>query len=217
MCNFITMKTLPKVSNKKYGRLIIIRHLGVVGSHTMVEARCDCGVVKLIRLSRMICGVTRSCGCLAKELMSKRAKTHGLSKSHPLYGIWVNMKRRCSDKKADNYMNYGGNGVSVCNRWNRSFISFYNWAIQNGWKEGLQLDKDLKAPGKTGKLYCPRYCSFVTPKENCKGRKSTRFFTLNGITLSLVEWCEKLNINYHRVRARLYTGKWNFEKAILTP
>lgn len=83
-------------------------------------------------------------------------KTHGLN-DHPLYRKWNGFKTRCYNKNNPKYHRYGGRGVIVCNEWVNNFKAFYDWAILNGWEEGLQIDKDIKAHklGKEGLIYSP--------------------------------------------------------------
>ena len=58
-----------------------------------------------------------------------------------IYGIWNQMKRRCSDKNNSSYKNYGAKGIEVCKVWEESFESFYLWALNNGYKDDLTIDR----------------------------------------------------------------------------
>src|SRR5687768_3932019 len=132
---------------KTFGRLTIIvdDFLEICGARTVI-AKCECGKEKRLRLGRLKNGTTKSCGCLQKELQSNRRKTHGLTK-HPLYNIRTNIIRRCYNPANDNFGNYGGRGVRVCDEWFNDFKAFYDWAIANGWRKGLQVDRH---PDKNG-------------------------------------------------------------------
>ena len=139
-------------------------------------------------------------------------KSHGL-RGHPLYNIWCNMKSRCYNKNNPKYINYGARGVVVCNEWRRDFKKYYDWAVSNGWQNGLQIDKDIRG---TGFLYSPDTCIVVTNKENCNKRTHTVLITRNNETKSIMQWCELLGLNRHTFYSRLNTG-WSFEKALTTP
>ncbi len=89
-------------------------------------------------------------------------RTHGLSR-HPLYYVWQAMKMRCYNENYKDYKYYGAKGVKMCDEWFNDFEPFYKWAMNNGYKKGLQVDKDIKG---IGKLYGPDSCVFVTPKIN---------------------------------------------------
>lgn len=134
---------------------------------------------------------------------------HGLIK-HRLYFKWNHMKQRCENPNYIGYANYGGNGVRVCDAWN-DFKPFYDWAINNGWKDGLQLDKDVRGDGK---LYSPETCCFITKKENLNRKKSNVMY--NGKRYSMKQLTDEYNMPYQSVILRLRLG-WTLEEAISTP
>lgn len=134
-------------------------------------------------------------------------------RQHPLYHSWCRMKARCYNPNNPRYDRYGGRGVSVCDEWLNDFKSYYDWCIENGWEEGLQVDKDIKGDGL---LYSPQTCLIVTNKQNCNKRSSTVLIERDGVTKSIVEWCEYFQINKSTLYSRLKTG-WSFEKAVSTP
>jgi hypothetical protein len=193
----------------RFGRLVILstkpNKIGS-GSRSIATVQCDCGKIKEIGLSNIKSGKTNSCGCLNAEMASAHCKTlntdHGLSR-HPLYIVWTAMHNRCYNPNDVSYPNYGAKGVAICEEWYSDFMSFYNWGILNGWKEGLQLDKDIVG---NGKLYSPETCCFVTRKENGRKKKNNRLFTINGETKPLSEWCERLNLKYSTVYMRIKRG-----------
>lgn len=121
---------------------------------------CDCGKKTVVRMSDMKSGRTQSCGCLNIEKIALVKYKHGLH-GNELYCRWKNMKRRCYDKKAPNYINYGGRGISVCDEWKDNYAAFYNWAINNGYKKELQIDRR-----DNDKNYEPSNCRFVTQAVN---------------------------------------------------
>ena len=121
MCYFGLMKRLD-VSGKRFGRLVAIERLQGVMPSTWI-CQCDCGNSKKIQLCSLRCGDSQSCGCLKSEIITAVKTTHGYSKS-PEYFSWLDMRRRCSDKRRRDYENYGGRGISVCGRWKHSFPYF---------------------------------------------------------------------------------------------
>ena len=86
-----------------------------------------------------------------------------------LYQKWSDMKIRCYSPKYTGFKNYGGRGIIVCSSWINNFDAFYNWAILNGFKKGLQIDRI-----NNNKSYCPSNCRFVTKKENNRNRSITK-------------------------------------------
>lgn len=204
----------PIKIGSRYNRLTILKDLGMVCGKRFVIAKCECGTLRNLPFSAIKNGSTKSCGCLQKELMSKRQSTHRLTK-HPLYSVWANLKRRCYDETNHNYPRYGGVGVMVCEEWKTNFVNFYEWCLKNGWERGLQIDKDIipKKLDIPALLYCPEYCSIVTAKENARARNNCMMHTYNSQTMGIIEWCEKFKKDYHLVRGRIYLG-WSFEKAM---
>lgn len=137
---------------------------------------------------------------------------HGLT-SHRLYESWCRMKARCYNPKNPKYYTYGGRGVKVCDEWLNDFKSYYDWCIKNGWVDGMQVDKDIIGDGL---LYSPTTCLIVTNKQNCNKRSHTRLVTRNGVTKSIMQWCEEYELNQSTFYSRINTG-WGFEKALTTP
>lgn len=99
----------------------------------------------------------KSCGCLKGN---PTYFTH-LKSKHPLYRKWSGMITRTTNKKEDRYKNYGGRGISVCDEWKNNFMAFYDWAMENGYKKGLSIDR-INNDGN----YEPSNCQWLTMKEN---------------------------------------------------
>lgn len=120
---------------------------------------------------------------------------HGCSKTHPnLFGVWESMKSRCNNPNRPKYKDYGARGIKVCDEWNYSAENFCVWALENGYCEGLQLDR-IDNNGN----YEPNNCRWVTPKENSRNRRNTVYLTINNQTKSVAEWCESINISPYTV------------------
>lgn len=150
----------------KYGRLTALSR-EPHKRYVMWNCLCDCGNTKVIRGDSLSSGLTKSCGCLMVETSTKKATTHGL-KGTKLYSLWKTMKARCYQPKNQNYKWYGGSGVTVCSEWLNDPVAFVKWCKENGWKPGLELDKDILG---NGLIYSPETCCFVTHKENCQNRR----------------------------------------------
>lgn len=186
--NFIVLGTgEPKYYTDKNGGTTTIRTM---------RCKCKCGVVKTIDWGNLISGRTKSCGCVPK-----RCKIQGLSK-HPLYWVWVSMKERCYNKNCHSYDNYGGRGVTICKEWRNNFKSFYNWCIDNGWKKGLQIDKDIKG----SMLYSPDTCCIVTRQENMGYRRNSIRVYINGVLMSIKEISKLSQNSYGYIQWRIKSG-----------
>lgn len=127
----------------------------------------------------------------------------------PLYNIWHHMKQRCYNIKNHNYKDYGGRGIAVCDEWCNSYLMFKEWAINNGYEEGLTIDRIDNNKG-----YSPNNCRWADRKQQARNRRSTRLTTYKGDTRPLTEWCEILNLNYWTVVSRLDRLGWSIEDAL---
>ena len=133
---------------------------------------------------------------------NKLAQTHGLSHTR-LHRIWHSMYCRCYYSKTNQYKNYGGKGIKVCEEWKHGegFVKFYNWAISNGYKEELTLDRI-----DNDKDYCPENCRWSTPKFQSNHKTNNRIIEYNGKKQTLTQWCEEYNINIVTLSDRLKKG-----------
>ena len=161
-------------------------------------------------------GNTLSCGCFQKEQARNRLLTHGLT-NHPLFSIWRTIICRCYNKNAQNYKNYGGRGVTMCDEWRNSFKSFYDWCILNGWSSGLQIDKDAKSD-KLGiiPIYSPDTCTIMSGKENSRKKRTSILLTLNGETNNITDWATFLGVKRGTLYDRVALG-WTDEKILTHP
>lgn len=133
------------------------------------------------------------------------------SMARKLKKVLIHMKERCYDPDNRRYNDWGGRGIRVCDEWLNDPDSFVLWSIENGYQEGLTIDR-INNDGD----YCPGNCRWVTKHENNQNRRSNRNFTYNGKTQNLQQWCDEFNVSRSMVNRRLSLG-WDFEKALLTP
>ncbi|MBE7128090.1 hypothetical protein [Bacillus mycoides] len=160
---------------------------------------CD----KELEMRKDVFKKSKSCGCIRKITGPQNSSfktTHGLTDS-PLYSKWSNMKERCYRPENKRYDRYGARGITIYAEWKDNFISFYNWCMDNGYKEGLQLDR-IDNDGN----YEPGNCRFVTPKQNSRNRSSNIIVSYNGEVMSLVEAAEKIGIPMKTLNRRYHRG-----------
>ena len=152
--------------------------------------RCECGTVKSISRGQLLAGETNSCGCLRKEKLTKKYPRSGR-----LYQCWCDMKNRCSNPHVEDYDHYGGKGITVCPEWENDYAAFYEWAMANGYKSNLTLDR-MDSDGN----YCPENCRWTTPAVQTNNRVVTRYLDINGVTKPRSEWAKELGISYRKMR-----------------
>lgn len=163
---------------QRFNRLTVCSEKYRKNDKTYVQAICDCGKQIEVHLAKLKNGHTKGCGC-----MKIGNRTHYLSK-HPLYRIWDAMRYRCNNENSSSYKRYGGRGIKVCKEW-EIFENFYNWAIDNNWQKGLQIDR-INNDGD----YSPLNCRITTPKENSNNRRSTVYICLGTVVYNLSEAIE---------------------------
>jgi hypothetical protein len=125
---------------------------------------------------------------------------HGMS-NNKVYNVWRQMRQRCSNKNNKYYYIYGGKGVRVCDAWENDFICFYKWAMANGYKKGLTLDR-IETDGN----YEPNNCRWVDVKANSNNKNNNLALTINGETKTLKQWAEHYGVDYANVYYRYKTG-----------
>ena len=129
-----------------------------------------------------------------------------------LYRVFNAMIERCSKSSAKNYHNYGGRGIKVCNEWIGNYQAFCDWALANGYKKGLQIDR-IDNNGN----YEPSNCRWVTQKQNCNNTRFNRLLTCNGETHTMSEWSEITGISQTTLSYRIHCLGWNDEQVLTTP
>ena len=162
------------LTNQKFGRLQVLwETTETSGGNKLWLCECDCG--KIIRVGRQNLqnNHTKSCGCLSREkasewgkIIGKRSCKHGDArpgKITKLYKVWMSMRSRCFKENSAGYKYYGGKGRVMCSEWNEDYSVFKKWALANGYKEGLSIDR-INHRGN----YEPSNCQWLTRSENAK-------------------------------------------------
>lgn len=173
---------------------------------TLWWCRCECGkMVVRPRGSLRNGGPYTSCGC-SKLTMNI---THGMTYS-PLYDIYYHMRGRCTNPKMDRYPDYGGRGIKVCDEWMQSFTAFADWALNNGYRDGLSIErKDVNGD------YCPENCTWIPKKEQWRNRRDTVWADIRGERLRPFEIAEKYGLSEEIIRKRIRNGDTG--EAIIRP
>ncbi len=204
------------LTGQKFGKLKVIKDSGERqrnGKRILWECECECGNVKEINMRKVREMRTLSCGCYIRKYPS--TATHGLS-GHTLYGVWQKIKARCYNKANPAYGRYGGIGVVMCDEWVNDAPKFIEWALNNGWRKGLEIDKDIipKELGIDSRIYSPEMCKIVTRKDNCNARISNVILTFNGKSQNIKRWSEELGISPSLIRTRISVMMWTPEDAL---
>ena len=133
----------------------------------------------------------------------------GFAMNKKLYWVYHAMLQRCYKVNCKQYFRYGGRGIRVCKEWLSDKVLFYKWALENGYKEGLTLDR-IDNDGN----YEPSNCAWVSNKDNLNHNSRTHFLTYKGKTQSLRKWAEETGINYSTLRNRINRSGMTVEEAL---
>ena len=154
----------------------------------------------------------KSCGCYNIKLIKLRSLKHGKTGTK-LYNNWKGMKGRVLNVKNHKYIDYGGRGISICDEWKDDFMSFYTWAMANGYEEnkGLSIDR-IDNEGN----YCPENCRWTTITiQNRNQRVSKKSITgFKGVTYDRRDKVCKVHIGVSKVSIYLGSFKTPIEGAI---
>lgn len=173
--------------------------------------QCDCGNQKVILGQHLKSGGTKSCGCHNKRVASANNLKHGHSltgKTQTIeYKSWLDMKARCTNPNSKYYYNYGGRGITICDRWLNSFEAFLE-------DMGMKPTKKhtLERTNNEGD-YNKYNCIWATRKVQNRNTRANHYIEYGGRKLSMAEWAETIGINYGTLRSRINRG-WSTERAL---
>jgi hypothetical protein len=192
-----------------FGRLTVLAEIDRHRRGRRAECRCVCGTVTRVLVTRLRDGHTQSCGCLQRERVRAANVTHEQTR-HPLYRVWAAMKTRCSNPRVRGFANYGGRGITVCDRWRDSFAAFFADMGERPSSAHTIERRDNNAG------YSAENCYWATRQEQSTNKRRTRWITHDGVTLTAPEWDRRLGLHQGCVRQRLFVYHWSIERALTT-
>jgi len=197
---------MKDLTGKRFGNLVVTGFNGIrKNSLYYWNCKCDCGNTSIVQTGHLNNGNIKSCGCLR----IKKITTHNESRTK-LYHVWQNMKDRCFNAKSQLFILYGKRGITVCKEWLENYETFKAWAISNGYKEGLSIDR-INVNGN----YEPSNCRWADSKTQNNNLRSNHTLTYNGETKTLTQWAEFFGLKPVTLSRRIKKG-WTVEKALTT-
>lgn len=193
------------VKDQQIRNWTIIETNAISNSTKEVLCKCFCGREKLVKTSYLRDNSVKatSCGCKSKEKLKLRKAEnnpgfkHGMYQTR-IYRIWAGMLSRCTNPKDYGYSNYGGRGITVCERW-MTFLNFLEDMKEPEPK--MTLDR---IDGNDG--YYKDNCRWATYATQSRNRRSNLNLEYKGSTKSLMDWSLELNINYQTLYTRIRKG-----------
>lgn len=183
---------MKDLAGQRFGRQVAVRPCGKNSwGNVLWLCKCDCGKEHIVPSGKLVQGQSKSCGCYKKEVSTKILTKHGITVGGKprTFIIWNGMKSRCLNPKATSYKNYGARGIKICKEW-LLFEEFHNWALANGYKDGLQIDR-IDNDGD----YCPENCRWVTKSFNLAHQRRIRYIEIYGEKMNMTEWCKKVRMS----------------------
>lgn len=164
---------------------------------------CDCGNVAIVASWNLVCGGTKSCGCLLKEIRGKQSVTHRHTlkgEASAEYRAWKSMKERCYNKNSNSYPGWGGRGIIICERWLNSFENFF---ADMGRKPTPKHTLD-RFPDNNGN-YEPSNCRWATEQQQQSNKRNNKWMECNGKKMTQAEWARFFSIKPNNLHSFL---KW---------
>lgn len=206
--------TLPfnvkDLRGKVFGQLEVVAYMGTVNGESRWLCVCQCGQGHLAFRGNLVSGQTKSCGCLRRSVAAKCHTTHGRRKT-PEYKAWQSLIRRCYNQNDAGYHRYGGRGITVCDRWRKSFALFFeDMGPRPSASHSIERQNNNKG-------YCKENCCWATPPVQTRNRRSNVMITFDDRTMCLADWAIECNLRTDTLWRRLNRLDWSIERALTTP
>lgn len=195
-----------------FGRWVVQGFVEQRGKASYWLCRCSCGTEKIVGGNCLRMGQSSSCGCLKRELASKRFIKHGCSRNRthtPEYNSWASMISRCTNPRSTQFKNYGKRGVGVCQSWLNSFEEFLaDMGVKPSRNHSLdRIDNNGN--------YEPKNCRWATQKQQASNTRRNRKITYKKECLTITQWAERTGLHRNVISRRLSRG-WSVERTLAT-
>ena len=200
------MAHLKDEIGNRYGSLLVVNRAENHGTRAAWVCKCDCGKTTIVAGKTLRSGLTKSCGHTQYE---GKTITHGMTNTE-LYRRWHDMKDRCLNRKRAEWNKYGGRGITFCDDW-RKFEPFMEWALSNGYEQGLSLDR-VDVNGN----YCPDNCRWIPINRQARNTSKTVYVEFDGENVPLRDVCERTGADFGRTYWRIRKG-WSLKDALEKP
>lgn len=196
----------PVEIGQRFGRWVVTQRPDREGRYLVAAVRCDCGNKGRVNQNSLQKGVSKSCGCLNRELTAERSITHGM-RSHRVYPVWNMVVQRCTNPNHPQWSDYGGRGITLTPRWKK----FENFLADMGEPpdDAASIERINNNKG-----YSKANCKWATRKEQARNKRNNRKFHYQGKDRCVAEIAEMTGIPYMRLYQRLTTYGWTIAQAV---
>lgn len=193
------MCKLLDLLGRRYGtRTVVDRAENTRSGRATWVVRCDCGREDILNSTDIQrCNACRACGHAKLVRHGHARKTRGYPTGE--YRVWVNMRSRCLNPSNPGYKNYGGRGITICNRWLESFDNFLE--DMGPRPAGHSLDR-IDNNGN----YCPENCRWATTRQQGCNKRTVRNITIGSETKPISHWAAECPVSAHQIGQRLNAG-----------
>ncbi len=167
---------------------------------------CACGVQICVVANKLLSGNNKSCGCVKRTVLGDATRTHGQSNSrltgyvNRTYGIWQAMRDRCSNANRKDWPRYGGAGITVCDKWDKSYEAFLLDMGEAPVKKSID-----RINGTLG--YTPENCRWATAHEQAVNSSRATVHEIAGVRDSILGWSRRLGLSRWKTEKYLRTVK----------
>jgi hypothetical protein len=190
---------------RRYGHLTIIDYKD---AHFI--CKCDCGNIKVTKPSFLF---NKKMTCCGIKCVHHQEQYDGRSKTR-LFRTWQGMLQRCYNPNASSAKYYYDRGIKVCDEWRKDFAAFREWALANGYRDDLTIDR-IDFDGN----YEPSNCRWATHKEQNSHLRpqEPRLLEIRGERKHISVWAKEQGMTVEAIRYRVRRKGMTWEEAILTP
>jgi len=202
---------------RRFGALTVLARAERPGRYWL--CRCDCHGkrpgsslrgLKVVSDGNLYQGSPDSCGCMTAAKRHRARQTHGMSQTSE-YRTWKEMRARCENTNGPAYRLYGGRGITVCERWRKSFEAFL---ADMGPRPSRKHSLDRK---NVNGNYEPANCRWATSRQQNQNRRDNVLVTYKGETKVLRQWARERRVRYLTLYQRIVVYHWSPERAFETP
>lgn len=177
---------------------------GLVAKSNYCVCECACGTVKPVRETNLTRGLSTNCGCDRARKTGDRFRKHGESRGGKSaeYIAWRGMTDRCTNRNNGRWDDYGGRGITVCERWTGA-NGYVNFLADMGRRPSHWHSLDRK---ENDGNYEPGNCRWATKVEQARNKRNSRMLEADGTTRCLAEWAALLRLDSRVIQALIRRG-----------